>query len=196
MTLGSAHSGNSPESAPAANPEAEAKTLDHALLSTDPSRRLPPGDHRRPGRPRRPARRRAALRTLLADLSELAPLRHPAQARPARPSPGRLQGQSPPPRIPRQRRTPRPGLCKWSGKTLADDATLTATGASNGSTAGRAWLAVTPGLKISATLCEQEQEEECPEAEQEGPQRIPRSCGPQRGRAASSCRPGRPVVLP
>ena len=43
-------------------------------------------DHRRPGRPRRPARRRAAVRTVLADLRELAPLRHPAQERPARPA--------------------------------------------------------------------------------------------------------------
>ena len=67
-------------------------------------------DHRRPGRPRRPARRRAAVRAVLADLRELAPLRHPAPQRPARPAPGRLQGQSPPPRVPRLRRAPRPGL--------------------------------------------------------------------------------------
>ena len=43
-------------------------------------------DHRRPGRPRRPARRRPAVRAVLADLRELAPLRHPAQERPARPA--------------------------------------------------------------------------------------------------------------
>ena len=67
-------------------------------------------DHRRPGRPRRPARRRAALRAVLADLRELAPLRHPAQERPARPAPRGLQGQGPPPRVPRLRRAPRPGL--------------------------------------------------------------------------------------
>ncbi len=36
--------------------------------------------------PRRPARRRAAVRAVLADLRELAPLRHPAQERPARPA--------------------------------------------------------------------------------------------------------------
>ncbi len=40
--------------------------------------------HRRPARARRTARRRAALRAVLADLRELAPLRHPAQERPAR----------------------------------------------------------------------------------------------------------------
>ena len=67
-------------------------------------------DHRRPGRPRRPARRRAAVRAVLADLRELAPLRHPAQERPAGPAPGRLQGQGPPPRVPRLRRAARPGL--------------------------------------------------------------------------------------
>ena len=43
-------------------------------------------DHRRPGRPRRTARRRAAVRAVLADLRELAPLRHPAQERPAGPA--------------------------------------------------------------------------------------------------------------
>ena len=67
-------------------------------------------DHRRPGRPRRPARRRAAVRAVLADLRELAPLRHPAAQRPARPATRGLQGQSPPPRVPRLRRAPRPGL--------------------------------------------------------------------------------------
>ena len=66
--------------------------------------------HRCPGRPRRAARRRAALRAVLADLRELAPLRHPAQEPPARPDPGLLQGQGPPPRIPRLCRAPRPGL--------------------------------------------------------------------------------------
>ena len=67
-------------------------------------------EHRRPGRPRRTARRRAAVRTVLADVRELAPLRHPAQEPPAGPAAGLLQGQGPPPRIPRLRRAPRPGL--------------------------------------------------------------------------------------
>ena len=47
---------------------------------------------------------------LLADLRELAPLRHPAQERPAGPAAGLLQGQGPPPRVPRLRRAPRAGL--------------------------------------------------------------------------------------
>ena len=57
-----------------------------------------------------PARQRAALRALLADLRELAPLRHPAQERPAGSATRSLQGQSPPPRAPRLRRTPCPRL--------------------------------------------------------------------------------------
>ena len=61
-------------------------------------------------RPRRTARRRAAVRAVLADLRELAPLRHPAQERPARPAARALQGQGSPPRIPRLRRAPGPGL--------------------------------------------------------------------------------------
>jgi hypothetical protein len=40
---------------------------------------------------------------VVAAVRQLAPVRHPAQERPARPDPGSLQGQS-----------------KWSGKTLAD----------------------------------------------------------------------------
>ena len=65
---------------------------------------------RRPGAPRRPARRRAALRAVLADLRQLAPLRHPAQERQAGHAAGRVQGQSAPPRVPRLRRTPRARL--------------------------------------------------------------------------------------
>ena len=42
-------------------------------------RRLPPRRDRRPGPPRRTPRRLTALRTVLADLRQLAPLRHPAQ---------------------------------------------------------------------------------------------------------------------
>ena len=42
--------------------------------------------HRRPARARRPARRRAAVRAVLADVRELAALRHPAQERPRRPA--------------------------------------------------------------------------------------------------------------
>ena len=52
-------------------------------------RRLPPRRDRRPGAPRRPARRRAPLRAVLADLRELAPLRHPAQERQAQHAAGR-----------------------------------------------------------------------------------------------------------
>ena len=66
--------------------------------------------HRRPARARRTARRRAALRAVLADLRELAALRRPAQEPPRGPAARPLQGQSPPPRAPRLRRTPRPGL--------------------------------------------------------------------------------------
>jgi hypothetical protein len=58
--------------------------------------RLPSGEYRRPGRPRRAARRRAAVRAVLADLCQLAPLRHPAQERPAWSAAGGLQGQGPP----------------------------------------------------------------------------------------------------
>ncbi len=73
-------------------------------------RRLPPGPHRRPARARRTAGRRAAVRAVLADLRELAALRRPAQEPPAGPAARALQGQSPPPRTPRLRRAPRPGL--------------------------------------------------------------------------------------
>ena len=44
-----------------------------------------------------PARRRAAIRAVLAAVRQLAPVRHPAQRRPARPDPRRLQRQSPHP---------------------------------------------------------------------------------------------------
>ena len=49
-------------------------------------RRLPPGPHRHPAGPHRPAGRRAAVRAVLAAVRQLAPLRHPAQERPARPA--------------------------------------------------------------------------------------------------------------
>ena len=83
-------------------------------------RRLPPGRDRRPGAPRRPARRRAPLRAVLADLRELAPLRHPAQERQARMRPGACKGKA--------HRREYLGYAgrrvlvsrKWSGKTLAD----------------------------------------------------------------------------
>ncbi len=52
----------------------------------------------------------AALRTVLAAVRELAPLRHPAQEPPAGPAAGLLPGQGPPPRTPRLRRAPRAGL--------------------------------------------------------------------------------------
>ena len=65
---------------------------------------------RHPARPRGAAGRGAAVRAVLTAVRQLAPLRHPAQKRPARPDPRRLQGQSPPPRIPRLRRPPGPGL--------------------------------------------------------------------------------------
>ena len=48
----------------------------------------------------------AAVRAVLAAVRQLAPLRHPAQKRPARPDPRRVQRQSPPPRIPRLPRPP------------------------------------------------------------------------------------------
>ena len=83
-------------------------------------RRLPPGRHRRPGRARRPARRCTALRAVLADLCELAPLRHPAQERQAGHAAGRCKGKA--------HRREYLGYAgrrvlvsrRWSGKTLAD----------------------------------------------------------------------------
>ena len=73
-------------------------------------RRLPPGRDSRPARAHRPAGRGAALRAVLADMRELAALRHPAQEPPARPAARALPGQSTQPRAPRLRRAPRPGL--------------------------------------------------------------------------------------
>ena len=46
-------------------------------------------------RPRRPAGRGAAVPAVLAAVRELAPVRHPAQERPARPGPRPVQGQGP-----------------------------------------------------------------------------------------------------
>ena len=56
------------------------------------------------------AGRGAAVPAVLADLRELAPLRHPAQERPARPGSRPVQGQSP------RRRSP--GLCRAPGAGL------------------------------------------------------------------------------
>ena len=67
-------------------------------------------DHRRPAGSRRPAGRGAAVSAVLAAVRELAPLRHPAQERPARPGPRPVQGQGPRRRSPRLRRAPGPGL--------------------------------------------------------------------------------------
>ena len=61
-------------------------------------------------RPRRPAGRGAALAAVLAAVRELAPLRHPAQERPARPGPRPVQGQGPRRRSPRLRRAAGAGL--------------------------------------------------------------------------------------
>ena len=61
-------------------------------------------------RPRRPAGRGAAVSAVLAAVRELAAVRHPAQERPARPGPGRVQGQGPRRRSPRLRRAAGPGL--------------------------------------------------------------------------------------
>ena len=60
------------------------------------------------------ARLAEALRlpAVLADLRELAPLRHPAQERPARPDARPVQGQSPRRRSPRLRRAPGAGLAQ------------------------------------------------------------------------------------
>ena len=74
------------------------------------ARRLPRARHRRPAGARRPARRGAALGTLLTDLRELAPLRHPAQERQEGPAARGVQGQGAPPRIPRLRRAARADL--------------------------------------------------------------------------------------
>ena len=72
--------------------------------------RLPPGPDRRPAGPRGAAGRGAAVSAVLAAVRELAPVRHPAQERPARPGPRPLQGQGPRRRSPRLRRAPGPGL--------------------------------------------------------------------------------------
>ena len=55
--------------------------------------RLPPGPDRRPAGPRHKAGRGAAIAAVLAAVRELAPVRHPAQERPARPGARLLQGQ-------------------------------------------------------------------------------------------------------
>jgi hypothetical protein len=83
--------------------------LPHQIPDQAP-RRLPPSRHRQPGRARRTARRRAAVRTVLADLRELAPIRNPTQECPAGPAAWVLQGQGPPPRVPRLRRAACAGL--------------------------------------------------------------------------------------
>ena len=61
-------------------------------------------------RPRRTAGRGAAVRAVLAAVRELAPVRHPAQERPARPGPRPVQGQGARRRSPRLRRAAGPGL--------------------------------------------------------------------------------------
>ena len=53
------------------------------------------GHHRRAARPRGPAGRGAAVSAVLAAVRELAPVRHPAQGRPARPGAWPVQGQGP-----------------------------------------------------------------------------------------------------
>ena len=63
-------------------------------------------------RPRRAAGRGAAVSAVLAAVRELAPVRHPAQERPARPGPRPVQGQSPRRRSPRLRRAPGAGLAQ------------------------------------------------------------------------------------
>ncbi len=78
--------------------------------------RLPPGADRRRTGARRTAGRGAAVRAVLAPVRQLAPVRHPAQERPARPGPRRLQGQGPPPRTPRLRRAPGPDLAQVVGQ--------------------------------------------------------------------------------
>lgn len=69
------------------------------------SRRLPPG----PDRPQRAHAARLAealIAAVLAAVRQLAPIRHPAQERPARPGPRPLQGQGPGRRPPRLRGPP------------------------------------------------------------------------------------------
>ncbi len=73
-------------------------------------RRLPPRRDRRAAGPCGPAGRGAAVPAVLAAVRELAPLRHPAQERPARPGPRLLQGQGPRRRSPRLRRAAGAGL--------------------------------------------------------------------------------------
>ena len=68
--------------------------------------------HSRRMRTRGPARRSAAIRAVLTAMRQLAPLRHPAQERPAESGPRSLQGQGPPPRLPRLRRTARSDLAQ------------------------------------------------------------------------------------
>jgi hypothetical protein len=76
----------------------------------------PPGPDRHRTGTRRTAGRGAAVRAVLAPVRQLAPLWHPAQEHPPRPDPRRLQGQSPPPRIPRLRRAAGPGLAQVVGQ--------------------------------------------------------------------------------
>jgi excisionase family DNA binding protein len=76
------------------------------------ARRLPRARRRRPSSARRTARRGPAVRTLLADVCELAALRHPAQEPQAGHAARLLQGQGAPPRVPRLRRPPRAHLAQ------------------------------------------------------------------------------------
>jgi hypothetical protein len=73
-------------------------------------RRLPPNPDRHPKRSRRAPGPSAALRAVLAPVRELAALRNPAQEPPPRSAARLLPGQSTPPRAPRLRRAPRPGV--------------------------------------------------------------------------------------
>ena len=79
-------------------------------------RRLPPGRRPTPSAARGPARRGAAVSAVLAAVRELAPLRHPAQERPARPGPRPCKGKAHDTGSPRLRRTPGPGLPQMVGQ--------------------------------------------------------------------------------
>lgn len=98
------------------------------MLDTGHGRKIDAQDAPRPRRrsqpPPDPAPRPAlagpALRALLPHLRQLAALRHPPPPPQARPHPRLLQGQGPPPRDPRLRRPPRPGLPQVVRQDLAD----------------------------------------------------------------------------
>ena len=76
---------------------------------------------------------------------------------------------------------------------MADDATLTTTGALNGSTAARAWLAVPhPDSRFQRPFASRNKRRSAPSPNKKALNVFRDRAASQRGRAASSCPPGSP----